>query len=377
MSKGFSRHPIRSMSSTARPRPLRGLVLSSTSSLLAALAALTPLVPNSFAGDYHDGDTLVCAECHVMHPGAAERDAGVPVTGTATGAKGGFDVLSAEVGALLREDVNDLCLSCHDDSPTAADVLGTNRGRSPSDVRQAGYLNRGGFSGLDATGHTLDSTAVAPGSSPPWSADGGDGRIGLACIDCHQHHGARGGTRTYRNLRSDAGNNHPGDGLVTYNHDRPGVLDPTRDVFVRRERDYDESAVDFLEPDSNDSAMARFCAGCHDTFHAGAAATTGERGGFTMHPVAGVDIGARGGRGSSLSLLRGHRSRLKLMSSTGRWNDPGPDVTPTCITCHKAHGNGNAFGLIYRSGEGLATEDGDTRGGTLESLCQHCHTQGL
>lgn len=212
-----------------------------------------------------------------------------------------------------------------------------------------------------------------------WSADDGDGRPGLTCIDCHQHHGARGGPRAYRNLRSDAGNNHPGDGLVTYNEGRPGSLDPTRDVFVRRERDYDESAVDFLEPNANDSAIARFCAGCHDAFHAGvpAGGRAGEPGAFTMHPAFGVDVGARGGAGSSLARLRGHRSRLKLMSSAGRWDVPGPDVTPTCITCHKAHGNGNAFGLIYRSGEGMPTEDGDTAGGSLESLCQHCHTQGL
>jgi len=68
--------------------------------------------------------------------------------------------------------------------------------------------------------------------------------------------------------------------------------------------------------------------------------------------------------------------RVKVMSASGSWSDPGPDVTPTCITCHKAHGNGNAFGLIFRSGRGAPTEDGDTDGSSLQDLCGQCHLQG-
>jgi len=105
----------------------------------------------------------------------------------------------------------------------------------------------------------------------------------------------------------------------------------------------------------------------------------GERTGATFtrllrHPTAGVDVGARGGT-SSLAALGARPNRLKLMSRSGAWDPPGRDVTPTCVTCHKAHGNGKAFGLIYRSGTGLLTEDGDTDGGTLEHLCGQCHTE--
>ena len=157
-----------------------------------------------------------------------------------------------EAGPLLQRDVNELCLSCHDDRGSAPDVLGPNRGSSPSSVRQAGFLNSSKGIGVSATGHTLGSLAVAPGSSPRWSAerDGGPG-TGLNCIHGHAQHGGKGDEYAYRNRRSDAGNNQRGQGLVTYNHERPGTNDLSRDVFERRALDYDESSVDFNEPNPN------------------------------------------------------------------------------------------------------------------------------
>jgi hypothetical protein len=343
------------------PFPRRTLL---TTVLVLASAALAR------AGDYHDRGTLRCGECHVMHtsqPAApAEGDAGV-------------DVLAAQgVGQLLKKDVNDLCLSCHDDSSSAPDVLGRNRGNSVSDVRQAGYLNRVGDAYPLATGHTLGSRDVAPGSSPAWRAQS---MQGLTCIDCHTHHGSTGPRPAYRNLRSDAGNNRAGEGLVTYNQGAPGALDPTADVFQRRARDYDESAVDFNEPDQTDSAIARYCAGCHGEFHGQAGAESNVGGvkhgssftRFLRHPAAGVDVGAAGEGWSRAQLLASRKNRVKVMSPSASWGRADPGATPTCITCHKAHGNGNAFGLIFRSGHGTVTENGDTGGSRPEDLCGQCH----
>jgi cytochrome c553 len=339
----------------------------------ALLAALAPRFDGREvrAGDYHDGATLDCSQCHVMH---ATRGRG---EGASLGA-----AASQRVGPLLRRDVNDLCLSCHDGSTRASDVLGRNQGRSPGDVRQAGSLNRLGRVGAPGTGHTLDSVDVAPGSSPPWRAEDENGAgHGLNCVNCHAPHGSAGGTPAYRNLRGDAGNNAPGEGLVTYNSDRAGANDPARDVFVRRALDYDESAVDFNEPDRRDSAMARFCAGCHDRFHGipGADAEIGGRphgtslSAFVRHPASGVDVGAIGGEWSRIETFLGRANRVKVMSSTGAWGSRGGELTPTCISCHKAHGNDNAFGLIFRSGEGVLTEEGDGGGRSVEDLCRQCH----
>ena len=336
--------------------------------ILVAFLTLTALAR---AGDYHEGSTLDCAECHVLHPR--------PGTAALPG-------VVEPVGPLLKKDVNDLCLSCHDDSPRATDVLGTNLGRFPGDVRQAGHLNRLGVAGQPGTGHTLDSQDTAPGSSPPWSAaNEPESGNGLSCIHCHSPHGSRKGHHAYRNLREDAGNNQHGRGLVTYNAGASGANDLTRDVFQRATLRYDESAVDFNEPDRDDSGMARFCAGCHGEFHGrpGDATIGGETGpggryrAFVRHPAAGVNLALRadGEGGSSVALYNQHQNRVKVLSSSGVWNPAGADATPTCISCHKAHGNGNAFGLILRSGRGRLTEEGDTGGNQVEHLCGQCHQE--
>jgi hypothetical protein len=45
------------------------------------------------------------------------------------------------------------------------------------------------------------------------------------------------------------------------------------------------------------------------------------------------------------------------------------------MSCHKAHGNQNSFGLIYMSGTGTVTEEGDD-GVQAKDLCKQCHVQG-
>ena len=343
---------------------------------LAATAVAVVVATDLSAGDYHEQSTLACGDCHIMHTSAPTEGGGADQP-----AGNGFQVPAG----LLRDDINDLCLSCHDASSRATDVLGGNSGRHSGDVRQAGSLNRMGRSGLPSTGHTLDSLAHAPGSSPPWKPEDENGAgKGLNCINCHAPHGGQESVPTYRNLRSDAGNNPLGAGLITYNHDSPGTNNPGRDVFVRRSLDFDEAAVDFNEPDPTGSAIGRFCAGCHNLFHGspgdanigGTVEGQGYRG-FRRHPSGGVNVGAVGGQGSSAALFASRTNRVKVMSEAGEWDIPGADVTPTCITCHKAHGNDNPFGLIYRSGSGSLTENGDAGGSTLESLCQQCHVQGL
>lgn len=336
------------------------------------------------AGDFHDGTTLNCSDCHVVHlsslPGAERADGDLGRVLEALGPQAAALV----DGELLKPDVNELCLSCHDDNARAPDVVGHDLGSQAGRVRQAGSLNRLGL-GSTSTGHTLGSLDDAPGSNPPWRPEDENGAGGgLNCLNCHAHHGRlQTGADTYRNLRPDAGRHGPGGAPVTYNHDTPGANNLARDVFVRRTRDYDEAAVDFNEPNARDSAMGRWCAGCHDQLHGAPGSTnmggrTLDRGyvAFLRHPTAGVDIGGVGGEWSSLRVFGSRRNRVKVMSSTGQWDPPAPDATPTCISCHKAHGNNNAFGLVYRSGEGRLSEDGDGGGEGLQSLCGQCHVQG-
>jgi hypothetical protein len=339
-----------------------------------ALACLILAGPAA-AGDYHSGVTLRCADCHIMH---YSQSHGYNANGS------GFYFSPFPGGPfhyLLRAEVNDLCLACHDNQSFAPDVLGINGGNS--DIRLGGALNRPGFNTagyFDTTGHTLDSTEVAPGGTFSNSD-------GLNCTDCHTQHGrsGAGGVSLYRNLPPGSGNSTN----VTY---AIGTNDLTKDVFERQTLEYDESKVDWNEPNNTDSAIAKFCAGCHNNFHGTVgSANVGGVGNpaveFVRHPTGGVNIGAVGGGHSNLNMYKegntagtplGKVNFVKVMSETGVWGNTATaadGLTPTCISCHKGHGNKNAFGLIYRKGTGLLTEEGDSNGGQEENLCGQCHTQ--
>lgn len=360
--------------------------------LMATLAGPTLVLfltsAPAVAGDHHKDDTLRCADCHVMHYSQLHDY-------TTTGGTNFTPLANGPHKYLLRDEVNNLCLACHDGNSVAPDVLGTsNGGKSPSDIRLAGFLNRLSIEGLPPTGHTLDSLASAPGSNPSWSPEDENGAgEGLNCVNCHHQHGYAGPDiapgeprNAYRNLRQDPGNAGFLGGYVSYNDglgSRPaqGTNDTSLDVFERAEDAWDESDVDWNEPDNTASAIAAWCGGCHTDFHGavGDPNTVGGTGSpasqFLRHPSAGVNIGALTGGHSSLGVYNSHTNKVKVMSEVGTWDPAGADVTVTCISCHKAHGNGNAFGLLYRSGTGTLTENGDSNGSLLEALCGQCHVQ--
>jgi cytochrome c553 len=333
---------------------------------------LLALVSFLMGGDYHYGESLICYDCHVMHY-SQEHGYNPDGSGTFTplGAGGPFEYL-------LRDEVNSLCLSCHDNQAFAPDVFMSN---ILSNVRQAGALNdiTDQAPYYMATGHTLGSTDEAPGSDPEWAPDPEEG---LTCVDCHQPHGWNPNGNAWRNLKHDPGNySYPGV-IVTY---AVGTNDLTKDVFEITNNGvaehYDISNVWFNEPDETNSAMATWCKGCHTNFHGDIGGP--EIGGegdppeeFVRHPAAGVDIGALGGGHSSSSQFASWISRVKFMDPLGDWDNINGDETPTCISCHKAHGNQNPFGLIYMKGdEEPITEEG-TANGQYRDLCRQCHIQG-
>ena len=338
------------------------------------LICTVALVGVAAAGEYHSGSTLYCADCHIMH---GQQQHGYNANGT-----GQFTAIgsSAPYHFLLRNEINDLCLTRHDGVGWAPDVLETGTG---STIRQAGALNRAGTAPYyTATGHTLDATDIAPGGT--WSSPDPNG---LNCIDCHHQHGYAGPgagdpNGTYRNLQYAPGDQY-GFGtpaLVTY---AIGTQDLNKDVFIDTAASagniYDISGIFFNEPDPlaadpfvEGSAMARNCAGCHADFFEDEGVTQE----FHLHPSAEANIGALGGGHSSLAVYAGHTNKVKVMSESGDWSGATADVTPTCISCHKAHGNQNAFGLIYMKGTGTVDEEGDDGGaGVLEDLCGQCHVQ--
>ncbi len=337
-----------------------------------AVCGLVALAPMALAGDYHSGTTLICSDCHVAH---YSQQHALTVGGTFTplGANGPYE-------SLLRNDVNDLCLTCHDGQSFAPDVFGVNGGGGAS-PRRAGALNAAaghkandaGYDDID--GHTLWSTATAPGGTWSHATDG------LECTDCHSQHGQN--AAQYKNLaKSSTSTDKFYNKNVTY---AIGTNDLTKDVFERSALVYTDANIDYNEPDPTKSALGAWCASCHVDFHGsgGASNMGGASGGdanhafpWLRHPQADVNIGQNATYISSLSQFTSHTNRVKVMDSQGLWNGTSADntVTPSCMSCHKAHGNKNAFGLIYMTGTGTVTEEGD--GGVYKDLCKQCHVQG-
>ena len=317
--------------------------------LLLIMLAQAP-VPSS--AQYHKGSTLKCADCHTMHYSLRHDFNGG--TAPVLGAGGPFP-------HLLQDDQNKICTNCHDGQTFAPDVVGANTGTAY--VREGGALNTAGATGTyaDWMGHSLGYTGTAPG---------GDGSTftNFSCTHCHNAHGSP----NHRNLQG---------ATVTY---AIGTNDVTKDVYQRSwtlgqiTTNYAVSNVDFNKPTATKSAMGDFCKTCHVNFHGSSTDPNMKQGGLWIrHPSADANLS-----GVELTQFSNKLNRVKVMSSTGNWgtqgqvfSSPPSDLTPTCLSCHKAHGNKNPFGLIYMSGTGTVTEEGDS-GTSLRDMCGQCHTQG-
>lgn len=329
-----------------------------------------------FAGDYHFGKSLICSDCHVIQPGMGSD------------IKPGSAQTSGSIQYPLKgADINETCKTCHNGGGPAPDVVEINTGNNiPQNGREAGALNDTYSFGNSAShkGHTLGSTIMAPHGT--WSNPNG-----LNCADCHDPHGTINGavdikgnsiTSVYRNLNTKAGG--APDGSINVSYQIGTTNDLTKDVFERStgtRNHYDITNIDFNEPNNTKSGMAEFCIKCHTNILSDGGGI-GLFGGFIMHPAAGINIGESGHEGgneySSKTIFGSKPYRIHVMSESGNWGTYGSTwtsmprgLTPTCLSCHKAHGNKNPFDLIYAKGTSNLGEEGD--GKSIKDLCQQCH----
>lgn len=349
--------------------------------LTLAVSLLVLGVGVVFAGEWHTGANLKCSDCHTMHASLQHSYGG----NTNPDNFGTFPQSWTPTTFLLKGEENSMCLACHNDG-TAPDVLGLNTGPvNPN--RSAGALN----SALEVVdgyqawyGHTLYSTDTAPGDTGSYEPDAVHG---LTCTSCHHQHGYAGFNTVdvagnpvsdiYRNLRA-----FDGQGIsyaVTSN-------DLNKDVFEAGPMNYNADQVNLNEPNTADSGFGDWCQHCHVNFHGlvgDASSVGGDMNGehFVRHPNAGVDIGALTGGHSSLGVFSNKLYRVRVMAN-GNWGTQGSawtdaatyGPTPTCLSCHKAHGNARSFGLIYAEGTTALGENGD--GTSARDLCRQCHVQG-
>lgn len=370
---------------------MNGIWTLKTLMILAVLALILVGAPALMAGEYHYGASLKCAECHVMH---YSQQHGYNADGTGPI---NTPVAGGPFGNLLRADgTNNLCLTCHDGSTNAyPDVFETNEFVTPSTyVRAGGALNdttsdgTGGYHPTD--GHTLNS----PDPPPGWDGGAAYADTSFDCADCHDPHG----TIDYRNLDPAIGES---TGLNVY-YEKAATNGAA--VFLRSgiagvvgagdgvatpasvPTNYAVSVMDLQEPAPDTaSAIGAWCGGCHGDYHG--SSTDGNMNNATdwvRHPTADANIGGGDTGGTNLELFADgiagvtKTTDVKVMDPTSLWDGTSTNLTPTCLSCHKAHGNQNPFGLVYMGQTGTITEEGTADGVTTgaESLCHQCHGQG-
>jgi len=354
--------------------------------LAAAVAVVVFWISFTGAGEYHRGGYLLCSDCHTMHYSQQHEYGG-------TSGQGFPPLSGGPTPYLLRQPEDQLCQACHDGRTDAPDVVGDH---ANGYVRQAGALPTGTSPREDWKGHTLDSTVT---DAPGFSGNLNPGEPStLTCISCHHQHGynsANPAGNPYRNLKGKPGSS-PG---VFVSYVIGTTPDNSKDVRINIDQAsytpgsgqaatfgpyYSFGNTLFNEPDPTKSKYAEFCAGCHGNFHGKPGDTNigGETGiEFIRHPTAGVDIGAVGGGHSNLGRYTGATSKVQvLVTETDRTAGTYTSATPSCMSCHKAHGNKNPFGLIFLARtEGSPNEEGSTvtdwKVG-LRNLCGQCHVQG-
>ncbi|HSB80845.1 MAG TPA: cytochrome c3 family protein [Candidatus Methylomirabilis sp.] len=365
--------------------------------LVLGILGLPPF--SGLTGEYHVSGTLICFDCHTMH--FSETQGYSPTDPYGTGSPMPFPLTGSEPHPyLLRTPQNNICLSCHNGSTASApDVHGVTS-VPPEDGREAGAIPTGAAPYENWKGHTLGSTDPPPGYDPSlvglpdWYSGTS---VGLKCIHCHQFHGSG---APYRNLGPEAlggsaNNFRPSYAISTTN-------DQTKDVWINIASQsgtpgsrtpgqfnpyYSAKNIRFNRIEATvgslktSNKMGSFCAACHAGIHGGPGnanigASPGVLNNFLRHPTSQVTIGSStfGGH-SSLDLFQGKANKVKVFATDF---SAYSDATPGCISCHKAHGNQNAFGLIYMGGTGTIGEEGtmtgDVKAGAL-ALCGQCHDQ--
>ncbi len=312
---------------------------------------------------YHNGATLVCSMCHVMH--ASEQHSGtVPPS---VDVFGPYARETAPNKHLMRKaDVVSLCITCHDGVAGIPDVIG-------ADVNGLAERSAGHFelpTESNPRGHKLDYGL----SQQDWELctrchfGGQMATAAVSCIDCHNPHG----NRKARNLQwASWPGGEPDFGLF---------VDPAASGVNK----YDASHVGYGTGNSDAlREVTNMCNDCHHVYTGAGYNDPDNDGIHSLHPSydserddvnhisqgdgRGTTDGAHWNDGTGAGFVGTSRLRFVKTTATDYTDTHVVDAATNgvfCLSCHKAHGGDNAFGLRW-----------DPSSGPGGKGCEQCHNR--
>lgn len=308
----------------------------------AAAEIQSPMATSTF----HNGETLQCAYCHVMHASAQHPHDGAP----ASDPFGGFPQSYTPSPNLLKAtDPVALCLTCHDNMAGVPDVVG-------ADVNGLAERSAGHFAAVgedNPRGHKL-GYGLATGD---WELcmrchfGGTFATAAVTCLDCHNPHG----NDRPRNLQwASYPGGEPQFGLFV----NPGAAGVAK---------YEASNVAYGTLNSSTlREVSNMCIDCHHVFSGSSYTNPDGSGIHSLHPTYDSERDAPNhiGQGEAAGTTDpGHwtdgtgagyqlTNRLRFVQDGGMEYSTCAQIDPAtngvfCLSCHKAHGGNRAYGLTW------------------------------